>query len=318
MSHSQDYAPNNTNLGRPEDADNTEPADPNSPDHSTRRELPLAPSSVKPECLPEPFVTDKRHAVTMAEAGKVYLKVQRSNWQDNTLTSKYECHKNGTYPQILGADRHFQATYSDVTTVMLTRRLSPLDDSDSWLTPWECNEMLHGGKIHRSIRRALNYQLDGFEFEWIAVTAPTRSAGTPHEHIYLWIDDPNDDVTLDHIQPALDKHLKYCPNAYKKHHQYRVDGTDGAIRLQHSPDRVDSDIDTVRRVVESDPRCENLGQVYQNTAGAQYLASQLTHLPVGDYYDNQRENPPQALFEGAALAWTSPYNWFRASGGVPS
>jgi len=56
----------------------------------------------------------------------------------------------------------------------------------------------------------------------------------------------------------------------------------------------------------------------ENTAGAQYLASQLAHLPLADRYAGDRDDPPQALFEGAALAWASPRNWFRASRGVPS
>jgi hypothetical protein len=273
---------------------------------------------VKPDRLPDPFVADKGRAVTVAEAGETYLKVQRSNWQDDTLTSKYERHKSETYPRILEADRHFRAAYGGVTTAMLTRRLSPLDESGEWLTPWECNEMLHGGGVHKSIRGTLNYQLDAFEFEWIAVTAPTRSAGTPHEHIYLWIDDGDDDVTTDHIQHALDKHLKYCANAYEKHHQYRAGGTGGAVTVQHNPDLIDAVPDEFFSIAENSPTYAETGKVLHNTRGAQYLASQLAHLPVGDYYDSQRENPPQALFEGAALAWASPRDWFRAGRGVPS
>ncbi|WP_166377245.1 hypothetical protein [Halorubrum sp. BOL3-1] len=256
--------------------------------------------------------------MSVEEAGETYLKVQRSNWQDETLTSKYERHKSRTYPQILEADRHFREKYGGLTTVMLSRRLSPIDDTDSWLTPWECNEMLHGGGIHRSVRNALNYHLDSFKFEWIAVTAPTRSAGTPHEHIYLWIDDPNNEITTEHMSPALNKHLKYCANAEEKHHQYRTDGTGGALTVQHSPDLIDSVPAEFFSITENSPTYDKTGKVLHNTQGAQYLASQLAHLPVGDYYNVQRENPPQALFEGAALAWISQYNWFRSSGGVPS
>ena len=319
MSQSQDdYAPNNRNPGKSEDCSDTEPADPTAADHTTRRSLPLAPDSVKPDRLPDPFVTDKGEAVTVVEAGETYLKVQRSNWQDDTLTSKYERHKSETYPRILEADRHFRTKYDGVTTAMLTRRLSPLDEAGEWLTLWECNEMLHGGGVHKSIRGTLNYQLDAFEFEWIGVTAPTRSAGTPHEHIYLWIDDPDDDVTVDQIVPARDKHLKYCTNAYKKHHQYRADGTGGAVTVQHSPELIDFAPDEFFSIVENSPTYAETGKVWENTKGVQYLASQLAHLPVGDFYDSQRENPPQALFEGAALAWATPRDWFRASRGVPA
>lgn len=314
MSRSQNnHRPNSQTSAQVKVKRDSEPADPDNPDHDTRRGLPLAPDSVKIDSLPKPFRADEGGAATVAETGEAYLKMQRSNWNDDFLTSKYERHKFEIYPRILHADRQFQMKYDSLTAVMLTRRLSPLDGDNNWLTPWECNEMLHGGSVHRSVRRALRYQLEGFEFEWLAVTAPTRSAGTPHEHIYLWIDDPGDIVTTDHIVPALNKHLKHCNNAYQEHHQYCTDGTEGAITVQHNPNlRKESHHRVAKQVVSGNtpPR--------SNTLGAQYLASQLAHLPVGDYYNQEKETPPQALFEGAALSWASPYNWFRASGGVPS
>ena len=319
MSQSQDdYVLWHKKSPRLKDSHDTEPADPDTPDHSARRGMPLVPDSVKRDHLPEPLRAEKSGAVTVAEAGELYLRVQRSNWENDALTSKYERHKSETYPRILEADRHFQMQFEGLTTAILTRRLSPVDDNGNWLTPWECNEMLHGGGVHRSVRNALSYQLDTFDFEWLAVTAPTRSAGTPHEHIHLWIDDPDDEVMADYLKPALDKHLKYCANAYERHHRYRADGTGEAITVQHDPELIESVPDEFFSITENSQTYAETGTVPPNTAGAQYLASQLAHLPIGDYYNNRRENPPQTLFEGAALAWASPYNWFRAGGGVPS
>jgi len=266
---------------------------------------------VKVDQLPDPFVEDGA-SMTVAEVGETYLRVQRSNWKDGALTSKYERHLSELYPRILGADRHFQREYDGLTTAMLTRRLSPLDDGGDWLTPWQCDEMLHGGNVHKSVREAIDYQLWGREYEWVAVTAPTRSAGTPHEHIYLWIEDPDNGVGVEQFETALGKHLKYCANAYENDHRYRADGTNGTITVQHDPPLVKQSNDKVaERVVSGDtpPRT--------NTRGAQYLSSQLAHLPLADYYAEDRSNPPQTLFEGAALAWASPRDWFRHSRGVP-
>jgi hypothetical protein len=273
---------------------------------------------VKPSRLPNPFITDDGRPETVAEAGETYLKVQRANWNDDSLTSKYERHKFETYPRILEADRHFQVTYNDLTTAMLTRRLSPLDSRKNWLTPWECNEMLHGGKVHRSVRESLDYQLDNFEFEWLAVTAPTRSAGTPHEHIYLWIDDYANEVGPEHISTALDKHLKYCANAYPEHHRYEAGGTSGAITVDKDPCLVDYVPDKFSGIADESGTYAATGEIPPNTRGAQYLASQLAHLPLADFYAEDRPDPPQPLFEGAALAWASPRDWFRVSGGVPA
>jgi len=286
-----------------------EPADPSNPDHAARRSLPLAPPSVKPDSLRDRLTDDER-PVTVDEAREEYLYVERCARDIEGHTSKHKRHLR-KYAQLLESDRELQERYSGLTTAMLTRRLSPLDDSGEWLTPWECDAMLHGGRIRRRVRTCLNYQLGGYDFEYVAVTAPTTSAGTPHEHIYLWIDDPEDSVTTAELSPALDKHLSNCANAYERHHRFRTDGSAGAIRVEHAPPvRGDAPerFSEIREWSETEPR--------PVTQGAQYLASQLAHLPVGDVYNPAEPNPPDALLEGAALAWASPNKWFRASKGV--
>lgn len=293
----------------------TEPADPSAPDHAARRSLPLAPDGVKADRLPRPL-TDGSRPLAVEAARGAYLRVQRDSWTRDSRTSKYERHRFEIYPRILEADRHFRHHF-ELSTAMLTRRLSPLDERDNWLTPWECNEMLHGGGIQKSVRQSLNYQLRDYSFEWVAVTAPTRSAGTPHEHIYLWIDDPAGDVTPDHLTPALGKHLKHCANAYQKDHRHRADGTDGAVTVQHSPTLAGAVPEALTDILKESATYADSGKLSRNTAGAQYLASQLAHLPLGDFYDGQRADPPAPLLDGAALAWASPNHWFRASGGVP-
>ncbi len=286
-----------------------EPADPSTPDHAARRALPLAPPSVKSDRLPDPL-TDGERPVTVDETRETYLRIERDARTTEGRTSKRARHLR-RYAQLLESDRELQERYDRPTTVMLTRRLSPLDDSGEWLTPWECDTMLHGGSVRKSVRRCLNYQLGEYDFEYAAVTAPTRSAGTPHEHIYLWIDDPDDAVGVDSIAPALDKHLSNCANASERHHRFRTDGSGGAIRVEHAPPvRGDAPerFSEIREWSETEPR--------PVTQGAQYLASQLAHLPVGDVDNPAEPNPPDALLEGAALAWASPNRWFRASGGV--
>ena len=122
---------------------------------------------------------------------------------------------------------------------------------------------------------------------------------------------PGSSTTTEHFATGLDKHLKHCVNAYQKHHQYRTDGSGGAITVQHPPDVVDEYPDKLDNILEE-------STPHPNTTGAQYLASQLAHLPVGDFYDGTKDNPTEALLEGAALSWASPRNWFRTSRGVPA
>ncbi len=223
-------------------------------------------------------------------------------------------HLKQCYPQILETDRRLQEQYEDVTTAKLTRGVSPLDDTGERLTPWELDEMLNGGTVRQRVRSALDYHLkDKLElgFEWVAVTSVTLTTGTPREYIYLWIDDPENEVSTDNLAPALEKHLSGCDNAYAENHTYQDDGSAGAITVAHSPPLVSSppaDFFQIQEVSEAPGR--------PNTRGAKFVAQQLAHLPVGDYYNSQREDPSETLLEGGVLAWVSPYRWFRTSRGV--
>jgi len=290
--------------------DSPEPGDPSTPNHAARRALPLAPPSVKLDRLPD-RLTDTERPVTVEEAREEYLYIERHARNKERRTPK---HKRAVrrYAQLLEADRQLQERYDGLTTVMLTRRVSPMDSADEWLTPWEIEEMLNGGTVRRRVRECLDYRLGNYRFEWVAVTSPTRSAATPHEHIYLWIEDPENSVTTENIHPALEKHLDGCANAYERHHRHRTDGSHGAITVQHSPDLCEQRNDKVaKRVASGDTPAR------ATTRGAQYVASQLAHFPANNYFDPTKPDPPDTLLEGAALAWATPHKWFRAGSGVP-
>lgn len=299
----------------------SEPADPNWINHATRCETKIGPPSVSVDDIPDPLVVDdgdESRLPTVEEARETYLPIQRNAWNHGTFVSAYERQLNQTYPRIHEADRQLRQRYDGLTTGMITRRLSPIDDDDQWIPPLKIDDQLHDTRTWRSVRRCLSRQLAEYEFEYIAVTAPTESAATPHQHIYLWIDDPGDEISATDFGPVLDKHLKHCPNASEKHHQYELDGSDGAITVQHQPESVDYTAAEVRRFNEASDSTNGEGYLRKNTAGAKYLATQLAHLPLGDRYDASVDNPPQPLLEGAAIAWASPHNWLRTSTGVPT
>jgi len=118
-------------------------------------------------------------------------------------------------------------------------------------------------------------------------------------------------VTPDHLEPALDKHLEYCSTAYEKDHRYRLDGTGDTITVFHSPPLVDYIPDNIMKIIDGDTPAR------PNTQGAQYLASQLSHLPLSDLYDSTKPNPGNELIDGAATCWLSPHHWFRTGSGFP-
>lgn len=283
-------------------------------DYTPREQLPLAPPSVDVSRLPK-LLRDGDRALTAEKARETYLKTERASWNVDGRTSRHKRHCKGLYRRILEADRRLQERYEGLTTAKLTRGLARSDDVGDWLTLWELDEMLNGGEVRNQIRQSINYRLGkkgGFDFEWVAVTSVTQTTGTPREYIYLWIDDPDDKVTVQHLAPALEKHLKGCQNAHEEDHQFQESGTGGAITVEHTPPLVDyipERFFDIQKESEAEPR--------PTTTGAAFVAQKLVHLPVGDYAKSNRKNPPDTLLEGAALAWASPYRWFRASRGVP-
>lgn len=277
--------------------------------------LRLAPPSVDVDSLPKPL-HDGTQALTVDEARETYLRIERASWNSDERTSKHMRHRSELYPRILESDRRFQEQYKGLTTAKLTRGLSPFDESGERLTPWELDAMLNGGTIRRSVREALNYHLSrkrDLEFEWVGVTSVTQTTGAPREYIYLWIEDPGNEVSADWLSPTLDRHLDRCANASEENHAYHESGTAGAITVRHSPPLADHSKDDFWKIQEASEEPS-----YPNTTGAKFVAGQLVHLPVGDYVNSERDNPSDTLLNGGALGWASPYRWFRASGGVPN
>lgn len=336
-SHSSDISARNDDV-------RSEPADPpvERIDHDARTETRLAPRNLVNE-LPDPFVEcgcgechdvvdplsehevsvnaadvcDSPQPVTLQRAREIYIRYIRSSWMNSDFTSKYERHRRNWYPRILQSDRELQRT-TRLTTVMLTRRLSPTDESGSWTSPVKLDEMLNGGEVRDSVQKAIRYHLKEHNHSYVAVTAPTETAATPHEHIYLWIDDPEDEISVAHFEPALEKHLKYCPRAYAEDHQYADDGSEGAITVRHDPLVVDEEPEKVEEIKKKDVASQSQPDDYaRNTRGAQYIASQLAHLPLGERFNGQVDNPALTMLEGGAISWASNYDWVRTSQGLP-
>lgn len=254
--------------------------------------------------------------VSIGTARKIYVKYTRSRWR-STDTSKYERHKKRYYPGILEADRIFRYLY-DLTTVMLTRRVSPLSEKCNLLTPVELDQRLNGGNVRDRMMKSIRYHLKDFSWSYFSVTAPTESFGTPHEHLYIYIDDPDNEITPSQFVPALEKHLDACKGAYRRHHQYDKDGEHGSITVRHDPPLVDETpekVDSIRESCTAIQICSD--EFLRNTQGAQYIATQLPHLHIGDKFNGDQPNPKRTLLDGGVTAWISDYNWFRRSRDFP-
>jgi hypothetical protein len=224
----------------------------------------------------------------------------------------------------------------DVTTVLLSRRLSPIatergpqcedadiddyaisvgnsssDESSSrqWLPPIKLDNRLHDA--WRNVYDALKYHLRDFEWEYVAVTAPTDSAATPHQHIYLWVRDPEDEVSVDHVRPAIDSHVRNTKGARSEDHPVEAGESDAAV-VQHDPQRIDPDDERDLYIYRQ--RGEKVFR--QNTAGFAYVMNQRPHWVLKQVLDGESDvGVGDARLDGAAVAWASPNKWLSSSDG---
>jgi hypothetical protein len=322
--------------------DGHEPADPSSGDaYEDRRETRLGPDTLQPdksatplwecgcgECShwvdPLAVATVTQYAadecpspklMTIARAKEAYVRYQSASHQTAERTGAYERHL-GKYATILEADRRLQRAYSGLSTAMLTRRQSPLDEHGEWIPPVSLHSRL--ADTFASIRKSLSYHLGrkgGFTYEYLAVTAMTDSAATPHQHIVLWVEDPADDLHREMLQPAVNKHVASVATATHEDHG------DGAVTIQHSPDRVDhvpEAYSAIHELTNTIEQGEFGPSVPKNTTVAQYVGSQLPHLYLGHVLGEthgEQENLSTHL-DGGAVAWASPYRTVCSSSGV--
>ena len=246
-------------------------------------------------------------AMTVQRAKEAYITYQAALYHSNERTSAYERQKNKIYPKLLNSDRHFLNNFEGLTTVLFTRRIRPTDTSNKWIEPATLDAMLHNSYLMRRLREASRYrlgQLKGLNYEYVRITAPTESTATPHEHRYFYIEDPDNQVSLDDFRPIMDEHIEYCANAEKEDH-VAIPGERDAINIEHNPQL---------QLVDEEYGLNGT----QHTQGVQYLGSQLAHLPLGDKLDPDTEDPKETLLEGGAIGWTTRRHWFGSSSGVPS
>lgn len=277
------------------------------------RERQLFPEDFDATQLDDPLVDDDGEPLSLSEAADTYLRLVQYNRNRDDHTSRYETAKEYHYPRILDADRYFQDSFEGLTTCLITRSVISPDEAADQHTLWELNEMLNGAGIRRSVREALDYHLDAFEFEWVAVTTPESRLGAPRELIYLWVNDPDDEISVGDLEPALERHVERCPAADWEAHEYSDDGTDGAIQFQHDPEHASQEPEQYVSIFGATDHTPN-----PPTTGALHVATNLPDLVVGNLSDGDSSDAEPALIQGAALGYVVSQDWVRFSSGVPA
>lgn len=259
---------------------------------------------------------DSARSMTVDQAREAYVTYERKLENRPDRTAVHERARYKRYPQILNADRYFRTHYDELTTVMFTRRVSPMDSKNNWLHPSQLDLMINSALLLKKVRKAVQYKLRHFDFNYMRLTAVTESAATPHEHRYFWIEDPDNEIDVKHFTSALQKHIDMWANAKKKHHPYDADGDEGAITVQHEPSLVDEEPDKMQEVRHGSKQFEDVDSFLRNTQGAQYIASQLPHMEMWNKFDHDADTK-DTLLEGGAIAKATSSRWFGTSNEVP-
>lgn len=124
------------------------------------------------------------------------------------------------YGELAGVDRKLQEEFEDLYCAFITLRGNQYNTEDGFRCPVDhLSDLLESNK---DVTSALGYYLDGRRYARLSVLGAHKQ-GYTHVHHGLWIEGKIDRETLD---PVVDAHLRHCPIAFAKEHQY-----DKAIRI---------------------------------------------------------------------------------------
>jgi hypothetical protein len=315
----------------------TEPSDPERVDHESRRQTRLAYPSYDVQNLPKPLVEcgcgecpdyydplydDARFGnyyaqeecpnpqpMTLKQAREAYLvyQVASHNADDRTSTLERTRIKHG---KLLGAGRDIYQRFEDVTQIFLSLRLSPISSSGYWLEPVKLDNRLHGSWAN--VRDVLSYHLQSYDSEYVTITATTTSAATPHRHVLVYVDDPDDEVPVDVAKAAVDSHVRNTTGAFADDHPVKPGERDAGMVLHDPPKANEVPNDTWLHVAEHwghEP-------FPVTTATMQYVANQRPHWSLASFCDDDKTGDPQSIeLEGGAIAWAASHNWLTSSKG---
>lgn len=258
----------------------------------------IAPPSVDPDRLPEPFVADEGRPLTRGEARGTYRRIVSSNRATDGVSSKLDDARS-RYARIRDGDRYLRTTMDGLTTVLLSLRLSPTDENGRVVTPWQLTEDLYAPL--ESVMGSLRYTLGkhGFEYEYVRVTSGTVGWSSPHLHLYCWVEDPHDAVDCEMFRSVVSKHVEKCPRASWQSHDVTEERT---VVIEHDP----------LLATETDARDGGIGDLrdVMGTRGALYLGTQLPHMAlIGE--------PEPWELDRAVTAWISSRRWFSPSADFP-
>jgi len=248
--------------------------------------------------------------MTIERASEAYLRYQKAAENSADKTSLLGRTRN-TYGRLLGGDVEIRDQMDNPTLLFLSLRVSPIHREGGhrrWIPPVTLDSRL--ADSWENVRAVLNYQLQDYPREYVWITAATDSAATPHRHVLSYVEDPDDEITIEVQRSAVQSFVDNTQGAEHAFHPVQPGESDAGI-VFHDPPLADQSIGShpiehheIPFGIPSVPIC--------------YMANQLPHWAIKNVYDptsDVHNDSPEV--DGGAVAWASPNNWVSSSQGFP-
>lgn len=191
------------------------------------------------------------------------------------------------------------------------------DKQRRWRHPVTIDLQLH--TPIEKVRERLRYQLEDFEWSYVWLVSGTDSAATPHLHWLVYVEDPDDEITTDHFESAIEAFVEECHFADESDHLITDDEMSDAVIVQTDPTHCD-EIDDEQLLNIIDERGDD-PPFSLNTAALTYMLNQRPHWVLKRLHDGEQdldEQQTQIDMQAGAIAWASPAKWLQASNDFPA
>jgi len=298
----------------------TEPADPRLINHTKRREKRIAEPTFDCDRLPNPLVehTDNgRLPMRLKDARDVYLKVSKHNINSDDNTSRLEKLRN-RYGRVMGAERKLIGKLDNPSMIFLSLRQSPIQTVNGyreWIEPVRLRSQLN--KPWRNIIEMLRRKLREFpRYEYVRTTGYTETAATPHYHVMIYIEDPDDELHPDVAESLVDCYVRGNEYASAENHPVEMHERDAAIPI-HDIAYVDDNVsDSIYLSVLQDD--DDIQIHSENSSFLAYMMNQMPDWCLSKIWDGSSDVDNDSIMADAgAISWASPFNDYTSSRGFP-
>lgn len=152
-------------------------------------------------------------------------------------------------------------------------------------------------------------------WEYITATSFTVSCATPHKHILWYVDDPNNELSLEVGKTAVTRYVDANPLASMEYHPVNEGESDAAV-IEHDVSR---GCDRVDQSNYADVLEHRDGEPFKpNSEALIYMMSQLSGWVLAHVWDGSSDiHRTSPLVDGAVIDWASYHRTWTSSKGFP-